>query len=134
MIRLSDFRPRSVIRSCSAVAVNLGGFTSGRQGFACARRRIPSGSPGIGAGGRAFASTLREWGQMIRSNVTSPVPASGTARHPFIDALASDEAIGQRMVAALAHSDPRVSHLRSALLSALLGDAHGAEVALIRAH
>jgi sigma-54 dependent transcriptional regulator, acetoin dehydrogenase operon transcriptional activator AcoR len=71
---------------------------------------------------------------MIRINATSSVPGSGTARHPFIDALASDEAIGQRMVAALAHSDPRLSHLRSALLAALLGDAHGAEVALIRAH
>src|SRR4051812_31917022 len=37
------------------------------------------------------------------------------------------------MVAALAHPDPRVSHLRSAILAALLGDAHGAEVALVRA-
>jgi transcriptional regulator with PAS, ATPase and Fis domain len=70
---------------------------------------------------------------MIRINATSAVPTTGAARHPFIDALASDEALGQRMVAALAHSDPRVSHLRSATLAALLGDAHGAEMALIRA-
>src|SRR4051812_38810096 len=62
-----------------------------------------------------------------------PISPCSAASHPFLAALASDEPLARRMVAARAQPDPRDSHASCAVLAAFLGDAQEAEVALIRA-